>query len=896
MAVDFEHFQGAHKGSPYYGAVRPFAEMMGNAGGRRLQSKELPPGWLMQSWKGWEGWTPRDWQPRLQGWKIHVSATPESAVHTLAQTTGVCVDAGVSFKFLPTLAELIESSSKNQHRGASGKFITIYPDDDNQFGELLTALSEALRGQPGPYILSDLRFIPEAPVFVRYGAILGMRTPDLDDELVESIVDPRSMRLIPDHREPRVVIPDGIELPEILRAAYEASQQSSSSRLDDFVSIKPLSFSNAGGVYRAELPDGETRILREARPHAGLDGRGRCALTRQRDEERVLRDLVGVAGVQQIRGAFTAWEHRYLEVDYIPGVTLTSWIAYNGGSRETDPEGYARQTVPIVDQIIAIVDDIHAHGWAFGDLHPGNILVSDDGAVAMLDLEDASRVDSPRELGVRVFEFCADRTADAVEADWFAVARCIMMLYRVDFEIEAVAPAFWDRCRDWLRETYGREAAEQLAAVERRYGVKTRPVTACDFAVEVPQHRLAPDVAVDKLMSGIEWSRQFCDDGTFPGDVETSPRLDRESLSSGRAGVMLVQKRVGVQPADRDVEALRQAVGSWPAQESPGLLRGLAGLALALSEVGAHQDAVPAASAALERALGRRRLDLVGGQAGVILAALEVARAAEDSGLSSRALEAYSRLHSCLESAGSGRSSLTRRPGLFWGLTGAALTDLVVHAVTGTEGSLVAARNRLRDDLDACITTADGEVMVEDRAKRRVLPYIDWGSAGILLIASALERITGDSVLTPAEREGIAKTCSATYYVYPGFDHGRAGTLVALAAAGPEYQSEVDRQAGLLLDSLLAHGAHALAIGDGLIRLSSDLSTGAAGVALALHAYRTGNPYLALPVSARTANLLHKPVPHSPARTDRADSLPHPHARQAAHNHQPPPKGGENHG
>ena len=55
----------------------------------------------------------------------------------------------------------------------------------------------------------------------------------------------------------------------------------------------------------------------------------------------------------------------------------------------------------------------------------------------MLDLEDASRLDSKRELGVRVFEYCADETADAGQADWFAVARCIMMLYCSDFEITA---------------------------------------------------------------------------------------------------------------------------------------------------------------------------------------------------------------------------------------------------------------------------------------------------------------------------------------------------------------------------------------------------------------------------------------------------------------------------
>ena len=191
-----------------------------------------------------------------------------------------------------------------------------------------------------------------------------------------------------------------------------------------------MSFSNAGGVYRAELPDGEVRILREARPHAGLDGRNRCALQRQLVEEEVLRDLVGVKGVQQLRGVFTAWEHRYLEVDYIPGVTLPSWLSYKGNLQESDPVEYARQVVAIVEQLIGVVEAIHRRGWVFGDLHPGNVLVSDDGTVTMLDLEDASRVDSPRELGVRVFEYCADESADAVQADWFAVARCIIFNYQ----------------------------------------------------------------------------------------------------------------------------------------------------------------------------------------------------------------------------------------------------------------------------------------------------------------------------------------------------------------------------------------------------------------------------------------------------------------------------------
>ena len=48
MAVRFEYFQGAVKGSPFYGRPRPLVEMMADFPDRRLQSVELPAGWLVQ--------------------------------------------------------------------------------------------------------------------------------------------------------------------------------------------------------------------------------------------------------------------------------------------------------------------------------------------------------------------------------------------------------------------------------------------------------------------------------------------------------------------------------------------------------------------------------------------------------------------------------------------------------------------------------------------------------------------------------------------------------------------------------------------------------------------------------------------------------------------------------
>lgn len=864
MPVRTEYYMGATKASPFYGEPQS-PVTMGNETPQPVQTLDLPAGWLVQSWSGWEGWTPRDWQPRVQGWKIHVSATPDCAEQTLARTTAVCLRVGVAFKFLSTIAELIESSSKQSDRGSAGKFITIYPDNDDQLAQLLDDLATELAGQRGPYILSDLRYTDNAPVFVRYGAILGLETPDVDDQAIDSIVDPHTMGLVPDLRTPSFTLPGGVELPEPLQAAYQASQQACQSRLDDFSAIEPLHFSNAGGVYRAELPNGEVRVLREARPHAGLDGRNRCALQRQLCEENVLRDLVGLPGVQQLRSSFTVWEHRFLELDFVEGTTLTSWMVHNTELQETEPEQYTREAVGLIDQLITSVTAIHQRGWALGDLHPGNVLVSDDGTITVVDLEDATRLDAEREIGFRVFEYCAEESLDAEQADWFAVARIIMLIYCADFEIEAVSPSFWDRCRRHILHTYGDRAANQMKWVENQYPNTARPVLASNFTVDVPTQPLSIETAISGLLAGIDWSREYASHGAFPGDIGDPGPHAHEVLCSGRAGVVLAQHRIGARPAESDIAELVAVAENWTAQGNPGLLNGLAGIALVLSELGSVNQGLAAASKALTWSLARRRLDLAGGQAGTILVALEVARAAHDADLSERALRAYERLHHTVTPDSSAWASLCRRRGLYWGLTGLAMTDLVVHSITKSAESLHRAHEHVRADLNACITAESGETTVLDEVNKRTLPYVEWGTAGLLLVASAIERISGRAILTKEERAGMIAACSGDFYIYPGLDHGRAGLVAALSAAVGDQTTAADRQVDLLLRSLLVHQDHVVVIGDGLIRLSSDLGTGAAGVALALHAHQTAQPYLALPMSQRTCEFftLH-PIPQPP--------------------------------
>lgn len=857
MPVRLEYFMATTPDSPYYGAARRPDEMLG--AGDALQTEELPAGWLMQNWGVWQGWTPRDWRPRLQGWKIHVSASMECAVETLARATRVCVARNVAFKFLPHEGMLSDTNGKQADRGSSGKFITIYPGDDAEFAELLVELEEALAGQEGPYILSDLRY-GDAPVYVRYGGIMALNYPDSRDEPVSAIVTGEAMMLTKDDRSPRFVIPEGVDLPECLQESYDRSRQSIPTRLREFKALAALHFSNAGGVYKGTLPDGTRRVLREARPHTGLDARGRDAITRQRDEERVLRDLIDVEGVQRIINAFDAWEHRYLELEYIDGRTLTSWMVLNsaydtrdGGDRKGAYEARCRA---VGQQIIDIVERVHARGWSIGDLHPGNIMVTDDDQVVMLDLEDASRLEEARTVGFRVFEFCAPEEFNAAEADWYAVSRALMLLYQADWELEVIAPAFWQECMRRTAADFGPESVQQIESVLARFPHLDHHLLSPRKTVSLWPERPDPEHAIAALDAGITWSRQFSRHDSYPGDP--TPGSDvAESFGYGRAGVVWAGWRTGRPVEYGDLDALEKAAADWHKDGPPGLYEGLAGMALALAESGRTEAAATAARAALSSAHSRQRLDLYGGVAGVVLAAIEVARIAEDESLLADALGTLDRLHRAIQGPGSSREALTHRRGLHFGLTGVALADIAAHLATGDVRLLDRAIDRLREEVESCFVTSTGEMMVRDVDANRALPYIEWGSAGVWAIVQVAERLARQRLLDADQREAFARACSADFYVYPGLDHGRAGCAVVLASSGDaESVMEADRQVDLVLDTLLEHDGMAVHAGDGFLRLSSDLHTGAAGTAVALHCVVRRRPFDWLPVTRATAETL----------------------------------------
>src|SRR5262244_53061 len=77
---------------------------------------------------------------RGQGWKLHLSATPNSVLDLLAVALPVLVAERCAFKVAATLDAVRWLNSAKCPRGTGGKCVTVYPNDDEQFARLAALL------------------------------------------------------------------------------------------------------------------------------------------------------------------------------------------------------------------------------------------------------------------------------------------------------------------------------------------------------------------------------------------------------------------------------------------------------------------------------------------------------------------------------------------------------------------------------------------------------------------------------------------------------------------------------------------------------------------------------------------------------------------------------------
>lgn len=823
-------------------------------------ARPLPDGWSLRDQDDWFVVDPAVRQPiPTQGWKIHASATADNAERVLGAIWDYCVPRGISFKFLRSAAALTARVSKYAPRGYSGKLVTIYPQDDTACETILTELGALLDGEDSPYILSDLRW-GTGPLYVRYGAFANRYTVDDRGEVIEAIQAPDGS-LVADRRDPVFRVPPWVTLPDFLAPHLAARNAVTTTDLPYRIE-EVLHFSNGGGIYLGRNTRTDERVvLKEGRPHAGLDALGHDAVRRLGREYDTLRKLAGIPGIPRVYDMFTLGEHRFLVMEYVEGDVLGKAIVtrYPLIDPSATPEDYAAFTAWAVDvhrQVADTIAQVHERGVVYGDLHLFNVIVRPDDTVALLDFEVTAGIEEGVRPGLGNPGFTSPRSTSGYDIDLYSLACLRLALFLPMTNLLG------------LHRVKARHFADIIAAhfpvdrdfLDRGVEVIVPPDTpAVPTPVTDPDPAGWPALRDDLARAILASATPERDDRLFPGDPAVFG-VGGLGLAYGAAGVLYALSATGAgRHPEHEQWLLRRALNP-PTGTRLGLHDGLHGAAFALDHLGHRQAALDVVDICLREDWEKLGTDLSGGLSGIGLNLLHLAEITGEPALRTAGLRAAElvadRLPPLPEPDPDGPPLISGggqpHAGLLRGRAGQAMLLVRAYDETGDEALLDRAALALRHDLLRCVTRSSGTLEVNEGW--RTMPYVDGGSIGIGMALDAyLARRTDDEFATAAE--GARRAAQSTMYILPGLFTGRAGVLLYLAGRGA-VGDELDRQIRNLAWHALPYGDGMAFPGTGLLRLSMDLATGTAGVLLALgsalHDQPVHLPGLGLAAAPRT--------------------------------------------
>jgi hypothetical protein len=146
--------------------------------------------------------------------------------------------------------------------------------------------------------------------------------------------------------------------------------------------LKKLAASEHSAVYLAEKESsGQKMVLKVLRQVPDFsDGIG--AFDRFLQEYEMIADLVH-PNIVKIHDLGVSDDHAHIAMEYLPGTDLKQRI--QDGIMEADAVSYARQ-------IASALAEVHSVGILHRDLKPGNVMLREDGSIALIDFGLAKRM------------------------------------------------------------------------------------------------------------------------------------------------------------------------------------------------------------------------------------------------------------------------------------------------------------------------------------------------------------------------------------------------------------------------------------------------------------------------------------------------------------------------
>jgi serine/threonine protein kinase len=173
---------------------------------------------------------------------------------------------------------------------------------------------------------------------------------------------------------------------------------------------RPVAVCGRGGtaeVWQAQAPDGREAALKRLQPALR---RHASARDRLRGEFALLRAVASPALVTPLE-LVEYDDGPALALEYLPNGDLVSLLG-----------APAQHWLAALRAVVAAVTDLHAHGFAHGDLKARNVLFARDRSARLVDLTSAQSVDAPAVRSTAAYSLPAAVRATARTADCFALA------------------------------------------------------------------------------------------------------------------------------------------------------------------------------------------------------------------------------------------------------------------------------------------------------------------------------------------------------------------------------------------------------------------------------------------------------------------------------------------
>jgi hypothetical protein len=325
-----------------------------------------------------------------QGWKLHISATVLTANDVMEKIGSFLQTRKVLFKAPASLLELGKLNSGIYYGYSQiGKFITIYPQTNEEAVRLAQELHKMTDGTAAPLIPFDKQFSPGSPVYYRYGAFKRLEMENRDGIRILAIRNPEG-KLIPDLRDSEEAKPAWVSNPFPPRNR-ESETYAENPLRTTYKVFQALTQRGKGGVYRAvDLSSQPPRlcIIKEGRRDGEVDWNGRDGFWYVKREASVLAAL-GQLGVPSVYSSFELEGNFYLVTEYIEGESLDKLLIKKKRRLNIG------QALEFGIRLSALMTKIHALGWVWRDCKPSNIIVTADGCLRPVDFEGASLIDEP---------------------------------------------------------------------------------------------------------------------------------------------------------------------------------------------------------------------------------------------------------------------------------------------------------------------------------------------------------------------------------------------------------------------------------------------------------------------------------------------------------------------